>query len=167
MVIVYASNSGYTKEYAMLLRDKLDLCAYSVDDVPEAYKGGDAIFLGWLLAGKIVGYEKAKKLCNVKCVVGVGMTAESEEQTAYVSCKVDPPANVRLFYLQGGYDYNKLHGIYKLMMKVKSKEILARYDGMSDEAKKANATYRMVTEGYSVVSEERLAPVIDWANSVL
>ncbi len=164
MVIIYASNSGYTKQYAMMLRDKLDICAYSVDDVPDVYKGADAIFLGWLLAGKIVGYEKAKKLCNVKCVVGVGMTPESPDQTAYVSCKVDPPANVSLFYLQGGYDYKKLHGIYKLMMKVKSKEIIARYDGMSDEAKRADPTYLMVTEGYSVVSEERLAPVLEWAS---
>ncbi len=167
MVIIYASNSGYTKQYAMMLRDKLDICAYSVDDVPEVYKGGDAIFLGWVMAGKIVGYEKAKKMCNVRCVVGVGMSAESEAQTAYISCKVDPPASARLFYIQGGYDFAKLHGIYKLMMKVKSKEIVARYDGMSDEAKKANATYRMVTEGYSVVSEERLAPVLEWAASAL
>lgn len=167
MVIIYASNTGYTKEYAMLLRDKLDICAYSVDEVPAVYLGDDAIFLGWLLAGKVVGYDKAKKLCNVKCIVGVGMSAESDDQVSYVRGMTDPPANVPLFYVQGGYDFKKLHGIYKLMMKLKGKEIVARYDGLSEEQKLSDPTYRMVTEGYSVVSEDRLADVITWAKKTL
>ena len=161
MFIVYSSNAGHTEQYARLLSKQLDLPAYDLKDAPPALAGGDVIYLGWLMAGVVVGYPKAARRYNVKCVVGVGMTPESDEQTASVAEKIQDK-NVSVFYLQGGYDYQKLTGIYKLMMKLKSRDILSRFKDMSESEKEANAVYRMVTRGESVVSEERIAPVAAW-----
>ena len=71
------------------------------------------------------------------------------------------------YRLQAGYDFSRLHGIYKAMMSFKSKELLARFDGKSDEEKEASEVYRMLTRGESVVSAERLEPVVAWAKENL
>ena len=161
MFILYSSNTGHTEQYARLLSDELDLPAYNLKDAPPVLAGGDAIYLGWLMAGLVVGYSKAARRYNVKCVVGVGMSPESDEQTDSVAGKTKA-AGVPVFYLQGGYDFNKLTGIYKLMMKVKTPDILKNFKDMSESEKEANAVYRMITRGDSVVSKERIAPIAAW-----
>ena len=120
--------------------------------------------MGWVMAGKVVGYKKAKEAgCKILCVVAVGMSPESPAQTNMIKKSLKGEPYMDVYYVQGGYDYKKLKGINKLLMKVKSKEIIARFDGMSEAEKKENATYRMVTEGYSVVDEDRVAAVVAWA----
>ena len=163
MIIVYKSNTGHTKEYALMLAEALKIPAFPINHVPGYHKGDDIIYLGWLLAGAVSGLRTAQRKFNVRCVVATGMTAESSEQEAFVHDKCKLPAGVPVFYLQSGYDAKKLKGIYKLMMKVKTPQILARYKGKTDAEKKMDATYRMVTEGYSVVDEAHLARVIEWA----
>ena len=91
------------------------------------------------------------------------MSPESPAQTNMIKKSLKGEPYMDVYYVQGGYDYKKLKGINKLLMKVKSKEIVARFDGMSEAEKKENATYRMVTEGYSVVNEDRVAAVVAWA----
>lgn len=164
MYIVYASNTGYTKQYADIVSKNAKIDAFSVDNIPAGRSKEPVIFMGWIMAGKVMGYQKAKEAgCKILCVVAVGMSPESPSQTKKIreSLKKEPYMDV--YYVQGGYDYKKLKGIYKLMMKIKSKEIIGRYDGMSEAEKQANATYKMVTEGYSVVNEDRVAQVVAWA----
>lgn len=162
MVIVYKSNSGYTKEYAQMLADALELNVYSIDELPEAHKGNDAIFLGWLFAGSVVGYKKAAKELNVAAVVGVGMGPDSPELVPQITEKCKIPASVKVFYLQGGFDINKLKGPNKLIMQVKVKDIIGKLNNESSLTPAQEATYKMCTEGYSCVSSENLQPVIDW-----
>ena len=163
MIIVYASNTGYTKEYAEILSRRSGVDAFSVDDIPRNRASETTIFMGWIMAGKVMGYNTAKMSgCNIKCVVGVGMSPEGPNMVKMLKKSLKKEGYMDIFYLQGGYDYKKLKGIYKLLMKIKSKEIIGRFDGMSEADKEANATYRMVTRGDSVVSEKRIAPVIAW-----
>ena len=165
MIIVYASNTGYTKQYAEMLAEELGLSAFPVEKIPGYHKGSEAIFLGWLMAERVMGLKKAQSTCNVRCIVGVGMSPDDGEiaERLRANCKAGPAMPV--FYLQGGYDYSKLKGPFKAIMSLKQKEILGRFDGQSDEEKQANPVYKMVTEGYSVVSRDKLAPVVAWAKS--
>lgn len=166
MVIVYSSNTGYTKQYAELLSDALHIPAYDFKTISKSFHGKNVIYMGWLMAGSIVGYKKAvRKGYDIKAVIGVGMSPESPEQAEFMKKKIGASAETEVFYLQGGYDFEKLDAINKTLMRVKTPDILKRYEGWSEEDKKANATYRMVTEGYSVVGEEHLAPVIEWAKA--
>ena len=167
MIIVYSSTTGHTKQYSEMLAEELKISAYSIDQVPVNLSDEDVIYLGWLLAGGIKGLSKVRSKYNVRCVIATGMTAESPEQEEFVRRKSQLPVSVGFFYLQAGYDFNKLQGIYKLMMKIKTKEILARYDGKSQAEKEADATYRMVTEGYSVISPEHLTRVVEWIQNNL
>ena len=163
MTIVYSSNTGHTKQYAELLQEATGYPTFPLDKLPTYVRGDDAIYLGWLMAGHVMGLSKAQSRLNVRCVVATGMTPESEKQTESVHKQNGLAGGVPLFYLQGGYDFSRLRGIYKMMMKVKGKELLGRFDAKSDEEKKADPVYKMLTEGYSVVSAERLAPVVEWA----
>ena len=47
-------------------------------------------------------------------------------------------------------------------MNVVEKTIMKRLQNIPEEKRKEEPVYKMITEGYSVVSAERLQPVIDW-----
>lgn len=162
MIIVYASNSGHTEQLAKLLGKELDIPAYSVQDIPSCHKGKEAIFMGWIMAGGVVGYKKAASYCQVTCVVGVGMSPEAPSMAQGLREKMKLGAGMPVFYIQGGYDINKLHGPYKLIMDIKGKEILSRLAAKTSRSEGEEATYKMVTEGYSTVSAEKLAPIVEW-----
>ena len=162
MIILYTSNTGHTEEYAMMLRDALNLPAYKTGSVPAQVAGAEAIYLGWLMAGNLVGYAPAAKKYRIVCAVGVGMTPESEEQTQKLAEKIKAPEGLPVFYLQGGYDKKKLKGFNKAVMNVVEKTIMKRLEGLPEEKRVEEPVYKMITEGYSVVSAERLQPVVDW-----
>lgn len=164
MIIVYASNTGYTKQYAEIVSKNAKIDAFPVDDIPADRVNEVTIFMGWVMAGKVVGYKKAKEAgCKILCVVAVGMSPESPSQVKTIKAGLKKEPYMDVYYVQGGYDFKKLKGINKLLMAIKGKEIKARFDGMSEAEKRENATYRMITEGYSVVSEDRAAQVVAWA----
>ena len=162
MIIIYTSNTGNTKEYAMMLRDALDLPAYELGSAPAQVAGADAVYLGWIMAGGLVGYASAAKKYHVVCAIGVGMSPESEEQTKTLRNKIKAAENLPVFYLQGGYDRKKLRGFNKAVMSVVEKTIMKRLEGLPEAERTENPVYKMLTEGYSVVAKERLQPVIDW-----
>lgn len=162
MIIVYTSNTGHTEQYAKLLAGKLSLPAYALDSFPEQAAGSDAIYLGWMMAGSVVGYNKAKKKCNIKCVVAVGMSKLQQPEIDAMHEKMGLSPAVPLFQLQGGYDINKLSGPYKLIMSVKGKEIRSKLEAKGQLSETDKAMYDMVTKGYSAVREANLDPVAAW-----
>ena len=167
MIIVYASNSGFTEQYAKILMRELDVPAYKVDEIPEVHHGHDAVYLGWIMAGSIYGYKKAAKLVNVVCAAGTGMNPETPEMPEKLRAKMQIPAEVPVFYMQGGYDEKKLHGPYKLAMKAITAGIRKKMESEhTPEELKDDPTYKMVTGGYSVVSKERLAPVLAYLKEI-
>ena len=163
--ILYASNTGYTKQYAELLAQATGLPAYNIkNSIPPATAGQDVIFLGWLMAGNVQGYKKICKKYRVRALCAVGMSPMVPDQTAEIKKKfalTDTP----VFYLQGGFDINKLTGIYKFMMRVMCKKIIADMAKLPERTPEQEAVYKMATEGANYVSEENLSPVIDWVKA--
>ena len=161
--IVYTSNSGHTKQYAEILGSKT---GYEVCELNEARKllpaGSEVIYMGWLMAGVVKGYAKARKRFNIKAVCAVGMTRGS--QTAQIKNTSGIPAETPVFYLQGGLEINRLHGLYKMMMNFMGRNTLknlkAKKTLTSDEAEMKN----LFEKGASLVSAERLDEVIAWIN---
>ena len=66
--IVYKSTTGSCKRYAELLSARLHIPAFPLgkEYIPADTK---IIFVGWLFAGKIMGYEKAEKKYDIGAVV--------------------------------------------------------------------------------------------------
>ena len=160
--IVYTSNTGYTAEYARLLGEKTGLPVYSLDEAEQKLAAGNrVIYLGWLMAGKVQGYKKASKRYKVQAVCGVGMGGNGS-QLEEVRKANAIPEKTPLFTLQGGFDIQKLSGVYKLMMtimvKTAGKGLAEKQDRTPDE----DVMLEMLTRGGSRVSAENLAEVLAW-----
>ena len=57
--IVYTSNTGHTRKYALLLGEQIGLPAYSLEEAGSQLSGGSpVIYLGWLHASHVKGYAK-------------------------------------------------------------------------------------------------------------
>lgn len=163
MLVIYTSNTGYTEQYAKMLAKALDTFAYSLDRVPECHRGKDCIYMGWLMAGGIKGYKKAKKLFKVRAVVGVGMGPDNPSLVPGFRESMKIKSKVAVFYLQGGFDLDRLKGPYKLIMKLKIKEIAGRLGTKTDRTPAEDLTLAMTMGAASAVDEKNLAPIIAWA----
>lgn len=162
--IVYTSNTGTTKEYAVLLGKKTGLDVCSIEESKgKLSKGTQIIYLGWVMASGIKGYKKAACLYQVKAVCGVCMGATGS-QMKEIREKNNIPSTTPLFTMQGGFDIKKLHGIYKMMMnmmsKIAGKAIADKKDRTPDE----DVMLEMMLHGGNFVSEENIKEVLSWYN---
>lgn len=160
--IVYTSNTGYTAEYARLLGEKTGLPVYSLAEAEQKLAAGNrVIYLGWLMAGKVQGYKKAAKRYKVQAVCGVGMGGTGSHLQEVRKANAIPE-KTPLFTLQGGFDIQKLSGVYKLMMtimvKTAGKGLAEKQNRTPDE----DVMLEMLTQGGSRVSADNLAEVLAW-----
>lgn len=163
--IVYTSNSGYTAQYARLLGDALGLPVTDLKWGADPHPGREVIYLGWVMAGGVVGCSKAKKLYTVRAVCAVGMAPASKAAGEKFHQKLGLPPEVPAFALQGGFDIRKLHGPYKWIMQAKSAQIRKSLEGKAVRNTSQQLMYDMVTKGASAVKAENLAEVVRWYKS--
>ena len=158
--IVYESKAGHTKKYAEILGEKINLPVYSLKESMTSLSSGDEIiFMGWIMAGNVNGYDKAAKRFKICALCPVGMAGkESSDKTEKdISAKYSY-APEKIFYLEGGFDINKHSGIYKFMMKSMIKMLDKKSDKTSEEAE---MTAKM-KNNQDCVNEDNLIKTIDW-----
>lgn len=156
--IVYTSNTGHTAEYAKILGAKTGLPVYALADAAKQLeKGTEIIYLGWLFASRIKGYQKAAKKFSISAVCAVGLcdtgTLLSEVRKANALPETTP-----LFTMQGGIDKAKLRGINKFMINMLTK-------GLSSQKERSETDERMLyllTHDASYVSEENTLAFMEW-----
>ena len=162
--IVYKSNSGFTKEYALMLSKKLVLPVYDIKEANKSLcKNDEIIYMGWIMAGNVQGLNKAKKYA-IKAIVAVGMTYD-EKQEKEIQEKVKAYNSELVINIRGGFYLDRLHGIYKFMMKVMGKvlgKVLREKENKTEEDKQ---TLLMIEQGASYVDEANLDRVITWYNN--
>lgn len=160
--IVYVSNSGFTKKYAEYLSTAIGVPAFSLDEAKsKVAKKADIVFMGWLMAGGIKGYKKANKLYNVKALCGVGMGTPTDSEHKRISSQNNCPAD-KFFLLQGGFDLNKLHGIYKFMMTAMKKTAGKALSDKADKTPEDEKMLDLMLNGGDCTSLENLAGVIEF-----
>lgn len=159
--IVYTSNTGHAKGFAHLLSKEIGIPCYSLEDAKvNLNRGVDIIYIGWIMAGQVKNLSKAIKLFNVKMVCAVGMGI-NDNQLSFIREKYAFQTDFPLFYLQGGFEYDKLHGLYKLFISVikKSMEKQIEKREFTDEG---NELLDLVLNGRSFVCKEKLTSVIEY-----
>lgn len=160
--IVYTSNTGYTEQYAKLLGQKTGLPVYALSETKgKLAQGTHILYLGWLMAGKVQGYPKAAKHFQVEAVCGVGMGATGS-QLQEIRKTNNLPVDVPVFTMQGGFDMDRLRGVYKLMMTVMAKTAGKGLADKKDRTPDEDIMLELLTHGGSYVSEENLAAVLEW-----
>lgn len=156
--IVYTSNAGHAKEYAVLLGSETGLPVYELKEAKAALaKGSEIIYLGWVMAGTVKGYKKAGDYFDIKALCGVGM-ASGEKQYADILKANDVPAGLPLFTLQGGFEADKLHGIFKLMMQTARKGL----EDKKDRTPEDEEMLKLMINGGSRVSKDKLKDILGW-----
>ena len=160
--IVYTSNTGFTAQYASLLGGETGLPVYSLEDASKSLpQSSPIVYLGWLTAGKVQGYDKAVTKFNLQALCAVGM-AKCGSQMEDVRKSNNLPQGLPLFTLQGGFDLKKLRGIYKLMMLVMSKTVAKKLAAKPDRTPDEEDMLDLFQNGGNRVSLENLRPVLAW-----
>ncbi len=156
--IVYTSNTGHTRQYALLLGEQVGLPVYSLEEANSHLSGGSpVIYLGWIHASHVKGYAKAASRFDLCAVCGVGLcdtgtlTSEVRKATAIAE-------DIPLFTLQGGIDRSRLKGMDKLMIFLLAKGLAAQKQ-RSDQDERM---LELLNKDESYVSPENLAEVVQW-----
>lgn len=160
--ILYTSNTGYTRQYAQMLGGKLGLPVYPLQEAfSELPRGSSVIYLGWLMAGKVQGYAQAAKRYRIGAVCGVGMGATGSQIQDLRRANALPDS-LPVFTMQGGFDMNRLRGIYKFMMTVMAKTAGKGLADKTDRTPEEDAMLELLLHGGSRVSEDNLKSVLEW-----
>ena len=166
MTIVYTSNTGTTKQYAEILSEKTGLLVYSFEQAKNKLpKDSEIIYLGWLMASKVQGYEKASKLYKIKAVCAVCM-GSTGSQIKKIREKNSIPETIPVFSMQGGFDINQLHGLYKMMMKVMVKTVGKQLKEKVDRTKEEEDMIEMMEHGANHVSIENMKDLLEWYKGI-
>ena len=160
--IVYKSQTGHTKQYAEILGEKTNLPVYELNAATkELPRETEIIYLGWLMAGTVQGYKKAIEFFAVKAVCGVGMSG-SDSQLADMRKANHIPDGMPVFYLQGGFELDKLHGIHKLMMKMMKSTVGKGLADKQDRTPEEDAMLDLLLHGGNLVSADNLNKLLAW-----
>ena len=163
--IVYTSNTGFTKRYAQMLGNEKGIPVYEFGKTKgNVNKEDEIIYMGWLMAGGIKNYKKAKNEYNVKAVCAIGMTRPSDRQYDEILKRHNIKEN--LFYLQGGFDKNKLKGLHKFMMNILEKVIRPNIEKKENKNEEDIEMLEIMQNGKDCVKKENLAELINWLDGM-
>ena len=163
MVIVYRSNTGFTKEYAEMLAkaEKMKVCPLA-EAQGKVGPGESVFFMGPLMAGHISGVDQAVKKFTVKGVCGVGMSPASPQVLETLS-KANYVPDAPIFYLQGGWAPKKVSWLKRRMVGMATKSMReALRDKGSRRTPEEEAQYQMLVKGGSFVAFEKLEDIRKW-----
>ena len=156
--IVYASNTGHTRQYALLMSEHTGLPIYSLEEANTQLSGGSpVIYLGWLHASHVKSYAKAARRFDLRAVCAVGL-CDTGTLTDQVRKATSIPECIPLFTLQGGIDRSRLKGMDKLMISMLTK-------GLASQKQRSAQDERMLellSRDESYVSSENIAEVLQW-----
>lgn len=162
MVIVYKSNTGFTKEYAEMLGQAEKTKVYELSQAAgQLEPGAPVLYMGPLMAGHIGGIDQAVKRFSVRAACGVGMSAPGEAVYADL-CKVNYVPNAPIFYLQGGWAPKKVGWIKRRMVNMVTRSTRETLQAKADRTPEEQADLDMLVKGGSRVAFENLGSIRKW-----
>ncbi len=144
--ILYTSCTGSCRKYAILLSAALGIPAYRLEDAPVA-DDSKVIYIGWLFAGKVMGYAEAKKKYIVGALVAVGMSLNPESGVEKLKKSNNVPDYTQIFPAQGAFHLDKLPWYYKILMKYKNPQIVKAVEKIENLSPSQEALLRMAKTG--------------------
>ena len=160
MVIVYQSNTGFTKQYAEMLGKAEFLKVYPLEeaDLPQ---DTEVFYMGPLMAGRITGIDKAVKGFNVVGACGVGMSPPGKE-VLNTMAKANFVPNAPLFYLQGGWAPKQVGWAKRKAVEMVTRSFRTQLEKKADRTKVEQANLDMLKKGGSFVAFENLGTIRNW-----
>ena len=156
--IVYKSHTGFTEKYAKMLAEELDVPAYPLEKCPLEKKA-NIVFLGWVMAGGLQGYKKAKKKYTIQSTCAVGMCIPNEKQANEIQQRYS--MKEPFFYLQGGFSMERLSGIYKFIMQNMRHGMQEKIRTQEQRTQEEMDMLDMLFHGKDCTKKEYLLPIIN------
>lgn len=113
------------------------------------------------MASTVKDYSVAAKLYNVATVVGVCLGTNGS-QIAEIRKMQSIPEEIPLFTIQGGFDMDRLHGMYKFMMKMMRKFLKKQIGEKQAQTEDDKKIIDMLDNGGSAVCIENLSDILDF-----
>ena len=142
--IVYSSLSGSCEEYAQRMSAALHI-PFFTEKSGLCPVGRKIAYIGWLFAGKVVGLDKAMDRYDVCCVVSVGMGDPAVNPAEVCRKKNGLGSDIAVFPLQGRFDLKRLPLPYRLIMKIKIKDIAKRLNAKAAKTTLTDAEQACLT----------------------
>ena len=164
MVIVYRSNTGFTREYAEMLAKAEKMKVFPISEAEGKVPSGEAVFyMGPLMAGHIAGVDQAVKKFTVKGVCGVGMSPASPQVLEALSKANYVPDSAPIFYLQGGWAPKKAGWLKRRMVGMATRSMReALRDKGSRRTPEEDKQLDFLLHGGSYVAFENLETIRAW-----
>ncbi|MDD6435280.1 MAG: hypothetical protein PUF77_02685 [Clostridiales bacterium] len=160
--LVYTSNAGHTREYAKLLGEAAKLPVYELSEAEKELPSGSGVFyLGWIMAGQIKGLKAAAKKYKVYAVAGVGM-ARTGTQLADLRKTNGIAPTIPVFSIQGGFEMDKLKGMYRLMMITMKKTVAKGLKEKANRTPEEEENLRLLEVGGDLVDKANLEEILSW-----
>ena len=168
-LIIYTSQTGFTKRYAQWLADEMKADMYDLKDAKN--KEGaffvtydSIVYAGWIMAGKVVKsnwfFGKApdwkEKRLAIMAVGGSPNDNPDVEVTLRNLIQEDKSQYIKAFYCQGGFDYDKMKGPSKLAMKMFAGALKKKKDEKSQQV----AEY--ISKSYDISDVKFIEPIVDY-----
>ncbi|MEG0314694.1 MAG: flavodoxin domain-containing protein [Erysipelotrichaceae bacterium] len=148
-IIIYKTKTGFTKKYADMIAKELECKAIPASCLTALdLNNYDSVIFGEAVyAGHVEGLkpykEDLRRFKGKIAIYLVGINANNELEVNKTIEAMDAP-NINktnsVFYLPGGIDYTQLGFKEKLIMKVISKQLNKKDDGLIDYSKNFDCT---------------------------
>ena len=166
-LVVYTSQTGFTKRYAQWLAEKMDADIYDLKEVQKkadsSFAEYDAIvYAGWCMAGKVVKtnwfFEKAKNWKDKRLAliaVGGSPNDNPDVEVAMENMLTDEQKSyIKAFYCQGGFNHEKMNLPSKLAMKA----FIATLRKSKNEKEREVASF--IDHSYDISDIKFIEPVV-------
>ena len=154
--VVFSSKTGFTAAYARMLGRAAGLTVYTLRDAHTAVpKKTHIIYLAPVRDGKILDYEKAKKLYFLDAVCAVGLIATNDAAQEMIQ---QNHLTMPFLLMQGGYRTDGLTLRERLHMRRLRRQLQKKFDRSPEETD----ALTLLTDGGSRVKKDNLQPLVDW-----
>lgn len=170
-VVIYNSQTGFTKRYAGWIAKAAGADCFALSDVKEKslseYEA--IIFGGWAFGGSIhkIGWFKnnldkwTDKRLIVFCVGASPIENPEVAKALSQNFNELKLKNVKLFYCPGGLNYEKMPLPSKLMMKMFIKTLKAKKEKTKQEREMIN----MLSKSYDISDKKYIEPILQCLKS--
>ena len=167
-VIIYNSQTGFTKRYAEWIAEETgaDCLELSIAKKKDLSIYETIIFGGWACAGSIskIGWFKsnidkwADKKLIAFCVGGSPIDNPDIETALKRNFNESERKKVKTFYCPGGFCYEKMSVTSKLMMKMFVKTLNAKKDKTEEE----QVMVKMISSSYDISDKKYIEPILQY-----
>ncbi|PKM58182.1 MAG: flavodoxin [Firmicutes bacterium HGW-Firmicutes-3] len=169
-VVVYKSKTGYTKKYADWIAEELACKSYDYKSARSLNfsQYDTVIFGGSLYASGILGLKSFKKRLdfskiNKLLVFAVGATppeADLEKMLTEKNVRKEERSMTKIFYMRGGFDYNSLNLVDKMLMSMMKRSIRKKKE--SDRTADENGMLAAFNQPLDFTNRKNILPIINY-----